>query len=104
MLIRIRYFGHFRMKFQKRSEEVQMSKNATLYNLLISLIAKYGESFKLHIFNPSSTGLSDDVLLNINGVPSSQLKGLKTKLNNGDEIDIMPLFSGGGQSSTAQCI
>jgi molybdopterin converting factor small subunit len=84
------------MKFNKRSEEIQISKNATLYDLLISLIARYGDSFKIYVFNPSNTGVSDDVLLNINGVPSSQLKGLKTRLNNGDEVALMPLFSGGG--------
>lgn len=96
MMIRINYFGHFRIKFNKRSEEVQISKNATLYDLMISLMATYGDAFKIYVFNPSNTGVSDDVLVNINGVPSSQLKGLKTKLNNGDEVTLMPLFSGGG--------
>ena len=96
MLIRVKYFGHFQMNFKKRSEEVQLSKNATLYDLLSSLIVRYGELFKSHIFNPSTTELIDDVLLNINGIPSSQLEGLKTKLSNGDKVDIMPLFSGGG--------
>ena len=96
MRIRINYFGHFRIKFHKRSEDVQMSKNATLYDLLSFLMERYGELFKIYVFGPSDTDIKDDVLLNINGVPSSQLKGLKTKLSNGDEADLMPLFSGGG--------
>jgi MoaD family protein len=96
MLIQVKYFGHFQMKFKKRSEEVQMSKNATLSDLLSSLIVRYGEFLKIHLFNPSTTELTDDVLLNINGIPSNQLNGLKTKLTNGDKVDIMPLFSGGG--------
>jgi len=96
MRIQINYFGHFRMKFHKRSENIQMSKNANLYDLLLFLIERYGEIFKIYVFDPSDTSIKNDVLLNINDTPSSQLKGLKTKLNNADEIAFMPLFSGGG--------
>jgi len=73
-----------------------MSKNANLYDLLLFLIERYGEIFKIYVFDPSDTSIKNDVLLNINDTPSSQLKGLKTKLNNADEIAFMPLFSGGG--------
>lgn len=96
MWIRINYYGHFRTKFHKRSEKIQLSKNANLYDLLLLLIERYGETFKIYIFNPSDTGIKDDVLLSINDVPYSQLKALNTKLNNADEIAFMPLFSGGG--------
>jgi molybdopterin converting factor small subunit len=96
MRIRINYFGHFRIKFHKRYENIHLSKNANLQDLLILLIERYGETFKNYVFNPSDPGLKDDVLLNINNIPSSQLKGLKTKLNNQDEIVFMPLFTGGG--------
>jgi molybdopterin converting factor small subunit len=73
-----------------------MSKNATLYDLLSFLIERYDELFKNYVFDPENTGIKDDVLLNINGVPSNLLKGLKTKLSNGDNVNLMPLFSGGG--------
>jgi molybdopterin converting factor small subunit len=73
-----------------------MSKNATLYDLLSFLIERYDELFKNYVFDPENTGIKDDVLLNINGVPSNLLKGLKTKLSNGDKVNLMPLFSGGG--------
>ena len=96
MMIRISYFGHFRIKFHKRSENIQISKNANLHDLLSFLIERYGETFKSSVFNPSDTRIKDDVLLNINNIPSSQLNGLKTKLNNEDEIAFMPLFTGGG--------
>lgn len=96
MRIRINYFGPFRIAFHKRSEVVQMSKNATLYDLLSFLIERYDELFKNYVFDPENTGIKDDVLLNINGVPSNLLKGLKTKLSNGDKVNLMPLFSGGG--------
>lgn len=96
MRIRINYFGHFRITFHKRSEDIQMSKNATLYDLLSFLIERYDDLFKNYVFDPENTGIKDDVLLNINGVPSNLLKGLKTKLSNGDKVNLMPLFSGGG--------
>jgi MoaD family protein len=96
MRIRINYFGHFRQTFHKRSEEVQIAKNATLHDLLSFLSERSGELFKSYVFDPTNTGLKEDVLLNINGIPSHQLKGLKTQLSNGDQVNLMPLFSGGG--------
>lgn len=96
MRIRINYFGHFRTAFHKRSEEVQMPKNTNLYDLLSFLSERNGEQFKSYVFDAVNTGIKDDVLLNINGIPSNLLNGLKTQLSNGDQVNIMPLFSGGG--------
>jgi len=84
------------MEFRKRSEDVQLSKKARLHDLLLCLAERYGEKFKIYVFDPSNTDVKEDVLLNVNGVPSRQLQGLGTKLNNGDEVAFMPLFSGGG--------
>jgi molybdopterin converting factor small subunit len=84
------------MSFGKRFEDLEITNNSDLLDLITLLIEKYGEEFRENIFSPSGDNLRDDVLLNINGKPSRQLQGLYTKLNNKDEVGFMPIFSGGG--------
>ncbi len=96
MRVRVNYFGLYRMEFSKRSEDVQLSKKARLYDLLQYLAEKYGDKFRVHVFDSSNGDVKEDVLLSVNSMPSRQLNGLETELNNGDEVAFMPLFSGGG--------
>ena len=94
--IELTYFGYLRVDFQKLSEMYLLPHNSKIQDLLIKLADKYGEIFKSHIFNPIIKTLKDDILININGIAIRQLQDLNTKLKNGDKIEFIPLFSGGG--------
>ena len=96
MKVRVSYFGFLRTKFDSTSEDIQMSKGSKVYDLFQYLANRYGEHFKLYVLNPEKIEVRSDVLVNINDMPVQQIQGLETRLNDGDQIDILPLFTGGG--------
>jgi len=96
MRIRVSYFGFLRLKLNMGSEDLQVSKGAKIRDLFLHLADRYGEQFKMYVFDPHGAGLKRDILVNINDAPIRQKGGLETELNNGDRIDILPLFTGGG--------
>ena len=96
MRVHISYFGHYGLEFKKRSETIQLSQEAPLVDLLRKLAERYGETFKIYVFDPSKPAVNQNVLLTVNDTSFRRLQGLDTLLNNGDRIAFMPLFSGGG--------
>jgi len=96
MRVHVSYFGHYGLEFQKRSETIQLSEKATLVDLLRKLAERYGEAFKVYVFDASNPAVNQNVLLTVNDASFRRLQGLDTPLNNGDRIAVMPLFSGGG--------
>lgn len=73
-----------------------MSKESKVYDLFQYLAKRYGEHFKSYVFDPAGTEVRSDVLVNINDVPVQQIQGLETRLKEGDQVDVLPLFTGGG--------
>jgi molybdopterin converting factor small subunit len=96
MRVRIKYFGLLRSRFQRDPEEADLSEGARLRDLFSYLTDRHGEEFVVNVFNPTEKGIREDVLVNLNDVPVRQMKGLDTELSEGDQIDILALFLGGG--------
>ena len=96
MRVRIKYFGLLRSRFQRDPEEVDLSEGAKLRDLFSHLGDRHGEEFVTNIFNPVEKEIREDILVNLNDVPVRLMKGLDTELSEGDQIDILALFLGGG--------
>lgn len=96
MKVRVSYFGFLRTKFDSTSEDIRLSKGSNVSDLFQYLAKRYGEHFKSYVFNPEKIEVRSDVLVNINDIPVQQIQGLETGLSDGDQIDILPLFTGGG--------
>ncbi len=96
MRVRVSYYGSLRMKFNAASEDVLLSKGARLRDLFLHLASRYGELFKSYVLDPAGTEVRKDVLVNVNDLPARQIRGLETELKEGDQVDILPLFTGGG--------
>ena len=94
--IKIEYLGHVRNLLNKqRQEEIELNENSTIQDLLTILANKYGEPFKKAIYEPGTTDLKTNFMATVNGHLLNQLKGVNTKLKNGDNVTIMPVVSGG---------
>ena len=96
MRVHVSYFGHYGLEFQKRSETIQLSATPTLVDLLRRLADRYGEKFRVYVFDPSKPAVNQHVLLTVNDASFRRLQGLDTPLREGDRVAFMPLFSGGG--------
>ncbi|MDI3535382.1 MAG: sulfur-carrier protein [Thermosediminibacterales bacterium] len=61
--------------------------------LLSKLCDKFGRAFEKKVFPDGK--LSEEIIILINGIHITHLKGLDTSLNDDDEISIFPMVYGG---------
>ena len=96
MEVTVDYLGHIKQTLAIReAETVRLRDKALLRDLLSSLAQKYGEPFQKAVYEPGSPDLKPHYILSVNGLLLNQLKGLETKLKNGDCITLMPVVTGG---------
>jgi len=93
--VRVDYLGPLRIKLRKHHEDVQLSEQVKLRELLLQLAQKHGNEFRTYVFDSSCTDIKAGFIVTVNGVLSGQLKGSETDLSDGDRIVIMPVISGG---------
>lgn len=90
------YLGHIRSFVgDKRQEEVEIKKNSSVATLLLLLGEKHGESFRKSVYAPENSDVKSDYIVTVNGYLLNQLSGIHTKLNEGDNVKILPIVSGG---------
>ncbi len=77
-------------------EEIILSiaDDSTLRKVLEELVTKFGNKFEDMIFK-SSKGLSQYVIVTLNGKDIRSLEGLSTKIQVNDEVSFIPAIAGG---------
>lgn len=93
---RVKYFGSVRSITKRVDEEVEISSDSTVYELLQKLSAIYGQAFDCEVFQKDDNNLRDDLVVDVNGTFTGNDRTMETKLNNGDIISLFPIFPGGG--------
>jgi len=80
----------------KRSEdEFELEEGASLSDLLNRLAGMYGGAFKKEVYDPGLKDMKMGFVVTVNGVLMGQLHGVDTRLNQGDNVILMSLMSGG---------
>ncbi|HVP27145.1 MAG TPA: MoaD/ThiS family protein [Candidatus Bathyarchaeia archaeon] len=95
MKVKVEYLGHIKNITSNKREEVETKEDATITDLLMHLAKEYGEPFKKAIYEPKSPDVKPNYIITVNGYLLNQLKGLETKLKNGDHVTLLPIVSGG---------
>jgi len=94
--VKVEYLGHIKnMTGDKRQEEIEMRDASSIADLLALLAKKYGEPFKKSVYESGGTDVKSNFMATVNGYLLNQLKGVETKLKNGDQVVLMPVVSGG---------
>jgi len=94
--VTIEYLGYIKKKLGvERSEIISLDNKSSVYDLLILLSKKYGDPFRKAVFDPKDLELKPYHMISVNGLLLNQLKGLKTELNDNDQVILMPIVSGG---------
>jgi len=71
-----------------------IANDSTISNLLDQLTTKFGTKFEELIFK-TSKGLSQYVIITLNGKDIRSLEGLSTKIQVNDEVSFIPAIAGG---------
>ncbi|MEM1540790.1 MAG: MoaD/ThiS family protein [Candidatus Bathyarchaeia archaeon] len=97
MRVRVEYIGHIKEIIRSgREEELEISENASLADLLSMLAEKYGEPFRKAVYEPGGSDVKQSFIITVNGYLLSQLGGgIETKLKHGDHVILMSIVSGG---------
>lgn len=96
MKVKVEYLGHIKnITYNTREEEFELASDTTITDLLEILIKKYGEPFKKSVYEPKGADVKANYIITVNGYLLNQLKGLATKLSNGDHVALLPIVSGG---------
>jgi len=94
--ISVEYLGHIKNLIgNRREEQVEIRDGSTMAELLTMLSEKYGSSFKKAVYEPSGSDVKSNFIATVNGYLLNQLKGICTKLKDGDRVTLMPIVSGG---------
>jgi len=93
--VKVRYLGYIGNLLRKRDDEFEFSEGASLSELLNKLAGIYGEAFRREVFEPGLADVKTGFVVTVNGVLMGQLRGVDTKLSEGDNVILMTLVSGG---------
>jgi molybdopterin synthase sulfur carrier subunit len=94
--VKVEYLGHIKnLTGDKRQEEIEMRNDSSIADLLGLLSGKYGEPFKKAVYESGGADVKSNFMATVNGFLLNQLKGVETKLKNGDHVILMPVVSGG---------
>ncbi|MCW4014836.1 MAG: MoaD/ThiS family protein [Candidatus Bathyarchaeota archaeon] len=95
MKVRVQYLGYIKNMLNKREEHLEIEDKSSLYDLLNKLAGIHGAAFKKEVYEPGVKDIKTGFSVTINGVFIGQLGGLNAKLNEGDNVMLMSLMSGG---------
>jgi len=95
--VTIKFFATFRELTGKREEKMQIDQErTTIAYILDKLSDEYGKNFKDYVFEPSKRkSLKSQISIMVNGTSIRNLERLKTNVNDGDTVAILPPISGG---------
>jgi len=95
MKIKVQYLGFIKNLIKRNEDEFELDEGASLSELLNKIAGIYGKAFKKEVYEPGLKDVKMGFVVTVNGVLMGQLQGVDTPLNNGDNIILMSLMSGG---------
>jgi len=95
MKVKVLYLGFIKNLIKRSEDEFELEEGASLSELLNQIAGIYGKPFQKEVFETGLRDVKMGFVVTVNGVLMGQLQGVDTRLNNGDNIILMSLMSGG---------
>ena len=95
MKVKVHYLGFIRKLINQSEDEFELDEGTSLADLLNQISDMYGKAFQKEVYEPGLKDVKMGFVITVNGVLMGQLHGVDTQLNNGDNIILMSLMSGG---------
>jgi len=92
--VTVKFFTTLREIVGKKEEQIEFPRSITVEALLKQLSKRYGKEFVDYVFDELGN-VRGHLQLLVNGKSITTMQGFKTKLNNGDQIAILPPVGGG---------
>jgi len=95
MWVKVQYLGFIKNLIKRSEDDFELEKGASLSDVLNRIAALYGKPFKKEVYEPGLRNVKMGFVVTVNGILMGQLHGVDTRLNDGDNIILMSLMSGG---------
>jgi molybdopterin converting factor small subunit len=95
MQVKVHYISLVKSYTNKSQEEITLTEDASMAELLNQIANIYGKQFKEEVYDPIKKEMKSTFVALVNGVLMDQIKGTNTTLKNGDNIILMSLMTGG---------
>jgi len=95
MKVKVHYLGFIKKLINQSEDELELEEGASLSDLLNKLAGMYGRPFKKDVYEPGLKDMKMGFVVTVNGILMGQLQGVDTRLNEGDNVILMSLMSGG---------
>jgi len=95
MKVKVHYLGFIKNLIKRAEDEFELEEGASLSDVLTRIAGLYGRPFKREFYEPGLKDVKMGFVVTVNGILMGQLNGMDTQLNNGDNIILMSLMSGG---------
>jgi MoaD family protein len=95
MQVKVHYISLVKSYTNKSQDEIALTDNATVGQLLDQIANNYGKQFIQEVYDPNKKEMKSTFVTMVNGVLMDQLQGINTPLKNGDNIILMSLMTGG---------
>jgi molybdopterin converting factor small subunit len=92
--IRVRVLGSLRETMKDNDVSLDLNDDVCLEGLIKTLISDYPQ-IETNLWDRVIESYSPNALVLVNGVEAGNLEGLRTKLEDGDEIVILSVTHGG---------
>jgi MoaD family protein len=79
----------------QKKTEIDLPEGLQLEGLFFYMKERWGEKLFTHLFDPDTGEVLAHLRIMVNGQTIHFLQGMKTPLNEGDEVLILPMISGG---------
>jgi len=93
--VKVQYLGFIKNLIKRSEDEFELEEGASLSELLNKIAGIYGKPFKKEVYEPGLRDMKMGFVVTVNGILMGQRNGMDTQLNNGDNIILMSLMSGG---------
>jgi len=93
--VKVQYLGFIKNLIKRSEDEFELEEGVSLSELLNKIAGIYGKPFKKEVYEPSLKDMKMGFVVTVNGILMGQLNGVNTQLNNGDNVILMSLMSGG---------
>ena len=93
--VKVKLLGVFRGISGKQQLLIKLKKPASIRAVVQKLVELFSPEFKQALIDPELGDPRPNALIMVNGKEISVLEGLKTELDEGDEVVIVPVSHGG---------
>jgi molybdopterin converting factor small subunit len=95
MRVKVQYLGFIKNLISQSEDEFEFEEGASLSELLNKIAGIYGKPFQKEVYEKGIKDVKMGFVVTVNGILIGQLNGVDTQLNNGDNVTLMSLMSGG---------